>query len=127
MFTREFNRKIILSGINLFAPPKNIKSDDLSLIFFSLINKLVVVEVLEEKKIEQTFHIGDKIKEIEYILIEKLKFKFSQVLSQTSTKTEIIVSFLALLELIKQRTVVVAQEELFSEIEICKIVNEINL
>jgi chromatin segregation and condensation protein Rec8/ScpA/Scc1 (kleisin family) len=37
------------------------------------------------------------------------------------SKTEIVVSFLAMLELIKQKEVVVEQAELFGEIEINKI------
>ncbi len=120
MFIREFNRKAVLAEIKLFAPPKSITGDILAGIYSTLIGNLVLEQVLEEKKIEQTFHIGDKIIEIEQILINKIKFKFSRVLSQAGTKTEVIVSFLALLELIKQKTVVVAQEELFSDIEVSK-------
>jgi len=43
------------------------------------------------------------------------------VLAAAQNKTEIIVSFLALLELIKRRNIIVAQGKMFGEIEVSKI------
>ena len=47
--------------------------------------------------------------------------KFSDILREAKDKTEVIVSFLALLELIKQRTILVKQENIFEDIMIEKI------
>ncbi len=56
------------------------------------------------------------------MIINKIKVSFNHILASAQNKTEVIVSFLALLELIKQRDVVVAQGEMFGEIEVSRIV-----
>ncbi len=55
------------------------------------------------------------------MLINKIKGSFNHILASAQNKTEMIVSFLALLELIKQRDVMVIQGEMFGEIEINRI------
>ncbi len=45
-------------------------------------------------------------------------FRFSSLMEQAKDKGEMVVSFLALLELVKQRVVTVAQSDLFQEIDI---------
>ncbi|MEK7067534.1 MAG: segregation/condensation protein A, partial [Patescibacteria group bacterium] len=55
-------------------------------------------------------------------LLKKLdKFNFSHLLSEAATRIDAVVSFLAMLELMKQRTILARQGELFAEIEILKI------
>lgn len=51
-------------------------------------------------------------------LRKKRRTTFSQLLKSTSSRIEIVVSFLAVLELVKQRKVRVTQEKVFGEIEI---------
>ena len=46
--------------------------------------------------------------------------RFSSVLSSAESRTEVIVSFLALLELVKQRTVTVSQESMWGDITIAQ-------
>jgi len=63
------------------------------------------------------FTIGEKIAAIEGILSTG-KATFSQILRQVTSRLEAIVTFLALLELIKQGRAVVEQAEIFGEIMI---------
>jgi len=49
---------------------------------------------------------------------------FNKVLESAENKTEIIVSFLAVLELMRQREIVLEQDDLFGEITISR--KEIN-
>ncbi|MDD5489936.1 MAG: segregation/condensation protein A, partial [Candidatus Moranbacteria bacterium] len=53
----------------------------------------------------------------------RVEMGFSQLKSSAKNNIEVIVSFLALLELVKQRIVSVEQSELFEEIKISKNVN----
>ena len=129
MFAREFNKKSILSaninalaGENIFSPPKNLKINDLGNLYKDLLKKIKPVEdKLKEDIIEYKVNIEDKIASIQNILINKIKVNFNKILHNSKSKTEIIVSFLALLELIKQRDITVSQSGLFREMEISKI------
>lgn len=117
-FVREFNRASVLASANVFSPPKKLSANDLTSLFNEIIKKIKPTEKLDEEKLEQTFNIEDKILSIHQILIERLKISFNHILASAQNKTEMIVSFLALLELIKQKNVMVAQGDLFGEIEI---------
>jgi segregation and condensation protein A len=122
MFSRPFNRKVLFSGDNFFAPPKKLVAADLAMVMSDLIGRIRPAEVdLEERRLEPKINIDDKIAEIRSNIFTRLKMRFSQVLELAKSKTEIIVSFLAMLELIKQKEVLVDQLELFGEIEINKI------
>lgn len=121
MFQREFNRQAILKNIHFFSPPKSLKLMDMQMIMSDVINRLRPAEKIEEGVVEHKISIEEKIAELQNMIINRIKFSFNHVLSEAKNKTEIIVSFLAMLELIKQRTIVVDQDELFSEITICSI------
>ncbi len=121
MFAREFNRKAVLSlaqGISLFSPPKRLTIKDMVTVFQGLIKNLEPEQKLEEERLEHKINIEDKILTIQKMLISRIKMSFNKLLNNTKSKTEVIVSFLAMLELIKQREVVVMQKELFGEIMI---------
>ncbi|MEK7203259.1 MAG: segregation/condensation protein A [Patescibacteria group bacterium] len=121
MFAREFNKQSILRDVNIFFPPKSLTVGILQTIFQELIVKIKPIEQLEEKNLEHIVNIEEKILAIQQMMINRIKISFDKVLAVAKNKTEIIVSFLALLELIKQRDVVVAQSKMFGEIEVSKI------
>jgi len=120
-FAREFNRQAFLANANIFSPPKNLTAADLNAVFSEIIKNIKPVIQLEEKNLEQIVNIEDKILIIQRILLEKIKISFNHILAGAKNKTEVIVSFLAMLELIKQRDITVVQGGLFEEIEINKI------
>ncbi len=116
MFAREFNRKVILNNIHLFAPPKKLIKSDLKEIFTDIITRLEPPEKLAEKTLDRKITIEEKIAHIQNLLLDRITTSFNEVLIQAENKTEIIVSFLAILELMRQREVVLEQNELFGEI-----------
>lgn len=63
-----------------------------------------------------TVTIVDRIRHIESLLTRKGSFSFQRLLRRARSRPEIIVTFLALLELIKGRRVQVQQDTLFGEI-----------
>jgi len=63
-----------------------------------------------------TVTVAQQIAQIEGHLARQRQLRFHDVLSRTTTRIEVIVTLLALLELIKQSRVLVRQEEMFGEI-----------
>jgi segregation and condensation protein A len=73
-------------------------------------------EILEEK-----FSVSDKIEEILYTLRDRAEMLFSELFEQASSRTEIVVTFLALLELIRLKRLKVTQHKPFGEILVIKV------
>lgn len=71
---------------------------------------------------EERFTVSDKIQWILQTIQEAPKLLFSKLFEHAATRTEIVVTFLALLELIKMKQLRVRQGEHFGEIEIVRAV-----
>lgn len=121
MFQRPFNRKAVLA-VDKFFPPKDLKADMLSSIYEDIIGRVKPAEQhLQEEVLEHKINIEDKILEIQQNLLERMKFGFNKIIKNAKNNTEVIVSFLAMLELVRMKHIDVSQTELFGEIEINKI------
>lgn len=112
------SRESFLNLQVFFFPPPDLSAQSLYLAFQKTLEKIEKTDPLPEKTIIQIISIEDKIKKIRERIIESVA-KFSEIIKESS-KIEMIVSFLALLELIKQRFVVIDQSEIFGEITISK-------
>lgn len=75
---------------------------------------------LPKKILEEVVSISEKIDHMQKLLAEKIEVRLHDLLKNAKNKTEIIVTFLALLELIKQKILTVEQEAMFSDIIIKK-------
>lgn len=105
----------------IFAPPKKLAKKDLAELFRSVLHRLEPIIKLPERSLKKVISIKDKISQIRQIVLSKMSLKFDELLGNGEDKTERIVSFLALLELIKQRDIEVDQGNLFTDITIKKI------
>jgi len=123
MFEREFNRKSMIANLQIFAPPSNLNGSMMAAIMNEVLRHLaqVIIEPLEEKILTSSISIEEKIKFIETSVLGKIRSRFSELISKATSKVEVIVSFLAMLELMKQRTITADQSELFSEIDIFRL------
>ena len=107
-----------------FSPPAKLQATLLRDKFLALLVGLETelekrrAEKLPEATLEPKISIDERITAIRTLLLNKIKVNFSRFLESAGTRTEIIVSFLAVLELAKQRELVFDQTELFSEIHI---------
>lgn len=119
-FQREFNKQAFLASMNIFSPPERLTASDLRAVFAEIIKNIKPEQKLEERGIERIVSIEERILYIRQAMINKIKISFSHILASARDKTEIIVSFLAVLELIKQRDIAAAQCDLFGEIEVKK-------
>lgn len=120
MFARQFNRQSLLGNRPSFMPPKNVTANTLAMVFEDIAGRLKAAEKLGEASIEDSISIEEKITHVRDILNKKVNFIFSQLIAKAKNKTEVIVGFLAILELMKQREVVIEQAELFGEITVAR-------
>lgn len=102
-------------------PPDNLILDNLHLSMLKLVNRLKPPRPLPETKIDRAVSLKEKIVQIRDLLKKQGKFIFSNLLNDSSNRTEIIVNFLAILELVRQRTVFLEQDDSFGEIIIKKV------
>ncbi len=72
-------------------------------------------EIFEDK-----WSVSEKIEVLLKELSERPQMKFSELFSSVTTRSEVVVTFLALLELIRLKQLAAVQPEPFGEIEICR-------
>lgn len=101
-----------------FFPPKTMTAAKLELAFDTILQSLAPLIALPRAALSRAVSIKEKIAAIQDLLRRELQSHFSHLVANAKNKTEVIVSFLALLELVKQRLVDVKQGELFTDIAI---------
>ena len=115
-FPRE--RRPVRSLAAAFSPPPGVTTEILREVMQAVIDRLAPIAKLPEAAIKRVITIQDKIKELGDRLRKHAKLTFASFMGRVRDKSEAVVSFLALLELVKQRVVTVDQSELFEDIEI---------
>lgn len=115
-----FSRDYLMGSTAVFSPPKNLNLFDLKKQFQKIVDQIVLPEKVPEEAIRDIITLEEKISELQKTLEKRVEVGFSQLRDSARDKVEIIVSFLALLELVKQRIVSAEQSELFEEIKIRK-------
>jgi len=100
----------------------NFNKSDLAECFEKLIREFVIDDSIsyQKKSIKEVIKIEEKIKEIQNILNQNKKIKFSRIISKKSSRLEVVISFLSILELVKQGFIQIRQEKSFEEIEISR-------
>jgi segregation and condensation protein A len=110
------------SGVGtVFCPPGNLRLEDLEGLFAAAITKMPVKEEIGEKKQIIKISITDKINEIKQHIWERMKVTFQGLIAGKKDKMEVVVTFLAMLELVRKNQAEIEQEEMFGEISIKKI------
>ncbi len=102
----------------VFCPPEDITAADLEASFLHVIDEIPQAEKLEEEAIREVITLEEKITHLQDTLREKVQASFAELVAHATDKVEIVVSFLAMLELVKQKLIHVEQGELFSEIKL---------
>lgn len=102
--------------------PDKLSSEALIEAFKLLMQKMTVkAEVVQEKKIvKDRFTVAQKIGQIKDMLLTKKEFKFTDMFEESYSKSEVINTFLALLELLKRQYITVVQNNLFEDIDIVR-------
>lgn len=111
-----YSREDFSSLIPIFFPPPDINVFDLKKCFEKILSEIPVIEKLEEEIVRNVITLEEKIEHLSNTIRERVQSSFSEIVKNSSDKIDVIVSFLAMLELVKQRIIHVEQDELFSEI-----------
>ncbi len=124
---REFETK--QSGVfGRFGSEPDYPDDDLGFIDVSLFDLLSAFqkvlqgfpEEVPHEVLKDEYTVADKILDITEKLTREPRLRFSRLFRSAKNKLEAITTFLALLELVRQKTVLIEQGEQFGEIEISK-------
>ncbi|MEO8065758.1 MAG: segregation/condensation protein A [Candidatus Doudnabacteria bacterium] len=103
-----------------FLPDPDINISVLAQSLRQLDTELKEIIRLPKQIMKEVVSISDKIAHIQKLISEQLETSLSSLLKGAKTKTEVIVTFLAVLELTKQRILVVEQSEIFGDVIIRK-------
>ncbi len=118
LFSRE--RPAVAIG-NIFNPPKHLTAEKLQEFFADVLRELEPWVNLPRQMMARTISIRERIANIHAIIKKEAELSFHHLLKTAHNKTEVIVTFLALLELVKQRSIMVVQDGVFNEIMVKKI------
>ena len=107
-----------------FYPDPNITTKELHIAILHILKDLKELDNLPKAKIKEAVSIQEKINHLQEVLGQQIETRLSDLLKHAKNKDEIIITFLALLELIKQRIFSAEQDALFAEVVIRKQPNE---
>jgi segregation and condensation protein A len=99
----------------------NLHTQDLHQAFSRLIKRLEPFFKLQTAAMERVISVQERLHEIHEAILAKTKMTFRQIAQTGKSKIDVVVSFLALLELVKQRAVSVIQSGVFDDIEIKRV------
>ena len=101
--------------------PENLTIDTWNSAIATLLTRLKPLAPLPQTRIDRSVSLRETITRLQKLLDIEGETKFSHIMGNNASKTEIIVGFLAILELVKQQEVHIAQAQAFSDIHIAKV------
>lgn len=104
-----------------FRPPTKLNLEKMRLVMHEIVEALRPLIKKPAEVMRRTISIQEKISHLKELILQKGRLMFKHWINRAEDRTEIVVSFLALLEMVKQRHVAAEQEQLFAEIIIDKI------
>lgn len=110
-----------LPPVPVFTPPDGLTVDDLRSSFATLLAKLEPIVRIPRDVLVRTVNLQHKINSIRERLLSEASINFSRLVAESQNRLDVIVTFLALLELVKQRTIAVVQDTQFQEIAITRV------
>lgn len=105
----------------VFSPPQYVTPELLKELYERAVKRLEPILNLPKAAIERAITIEEKIEHLRKRVSSMMHVSFHRFLAESEDKHEMVVGFLALLELIKQRIVRVEQGSLFDDIRLQRI------
>lgn len=115
---RSFVREKFQGMTPSFIPAPGVTGATIRDAFENILGEIPSKEKIEEAAIEEIISLEEHISKIERSIGERAEYSFREALRDTKNRMEVIVSFLAVLELVKQRVVSVEQGGLFGDIRL---------
>jgi segregation and condensation protein A len=117
---QSFTRTLSFEERINFFPDPNVTTKELYTGILKILNELKELDNLPKAKVKEAISIQEKIDLLRNQLSNQVETKLSDLLKNAKNKNEAIITFLALLELIKQKIFVADQETLFADVVIKK-------
>jgi segregation and condensation protein A len=117
---QSFTRTLSFEEKINFFPDAGVTQVSLHESILKILHSLKELDSLPKARIKEAISIQEKIDQLQIQLSGEIETKLSTLLQTAKNKPEIIITFLALLELIKQKIFTVEQETLFTDITIKK-------
>jgi segregation and condensation protein A len=115
---QSFVRESFLGQTAVFFPDPNVTLEMLHDVAQRTAKSVAETVKAPEHKVREVISISQKVEHLRTLIRNKAEIALHEVLKNSTSKTEVIVTFLAVLELTKQRVLSVKQEGLFSHIVI---------
>lgn len=115
-----FSRRGFEGAKQGFFPPENIDANIIEKVFSKILAEIPKKDKLEEERVKEVITLEQKISELKFSLRQRVETNFKLLTQNAKDKIEIIVTFLAILELFKEKIINVEQGEVFGEIIISK-------
>ncbi len=115
-----FTRVLTFEEKISFFPDPTVTKEVLQKQILEVLKGLKELDALPKAKVKEAISIQEKIDHLRDHLSQQVETRLSDLLKTAKNKSEVIITFLALLELIKQRMFSVNQEALFTDIVIKK-------
>jgi len=115
-----FRDKLPAAVAPRFAPPPSLTADKMHAVFLDVLTKITPIIKYPEERMKKVVSIQEKIDRIRGLMEKTATMRFHEILDASSDRTEVVVNFLALLELVRSRVVNAEQSEEFGEIVITK-------
>lgn len=104
----------------VFYPPKDITLEELSKIYETFVKTLPQIEKLEEQSLSRITTIEQKIGELTERINAAMETSFTEIASGVKVKIDVILTFLAMLMLFRNRILEMSQDKLFGDIKVKK-------
>lgn len=103
-----------------FFPPEDVDANVLEKVFRRILAEIPQKDKLAEERVREIITLEQKIDELKLSLQQRIETNFKNLTQNAKNKTEVIVTFLAILELFKEKIINLEQREIFGEIIISR-------
>lgn len=117
MFARERAAVVRSRG---FSPPPSVTPAVLVEAFRSLLKRLEPFFALKRASLDRVVSVQERMTQLRDAIVERSRLVFRDMVGGATSRVDVVVSFLALLELMKQRVVTAVQGDAFHDIVITK-------
>lgn len=115
-----FGRESYFNLPIVFYPPKNISTFDLHKVYELFLKTLPQALKLEEQSLKKVITLEEKIQELTMRIGAAAEASFADISTGVKAKIDIILTFLAILMLFRNKILEVSQDKIFGEIRIKK-------
>lgn len=105
----------------IFSPPQKFTAENLKNFFIDVLKRLEPIVRLPKMALSRTVSLQEKIGHLQNLMQKNLQLSFKTLLGNAQDRQDIVLTFLALLELVKRKTIKVKQDNNYEDIQIEKI------